>query len=100
MPPIPATVTGEALRQRIYNERRVELAFESHRFWDIRRWKIAIDIENRPLYGMDIIKNVTTGVKTFTPFKQLEHIYEEKMNWIPIETNELRRNPGITSAPW
>jgi hypothetical protein len=100
MPPIPATVTGDALRQRIYNERRVELAFESHRFWDIRRWKIAIDIENRPLYGMDIIKNVTTGVKTFTPFKQLEHVYDEKMNWIPIETNELRRNPGITSAPW
>ena len=100
MPPIPATVTGEALRQRIYNERRVELAFESHRFWDVRRWKIAIDIENRPVYGIDVIKNVTTGEKTYTAVKVIERKYEEKMNWIPIETNELRRNPDITSAPW
>ncbi len=54
MPPIPATVTGEALRERLYNERRIELAFETHRFFDIRRWKIANVIENRPIYGMDI----------------------------------------------
>jgi hypothetical protein len=100
MPPILATVTGEALRQRIYNERRVELAFESHRFWDVRRWKIAIDIENRPVYGMDVIKNVSTGVKTYTPTKMIERIYVDKMNWIPIETNEILRNPDITSAPW
>ncbi len=100
MPPIPATVTGADLKQRIINERRVELAFESHRFWDIRRWKIAIDIENRPLYGMDIIKNVTTNVKTFTPFKQLDKVYEERMNWIPIETNEIRRNqPTLIQSP-
>ena len=100
MPAIPATVTGEDLRKRIYNERRVELAFESHRFWDIRRWKIAIDVENRPVYGMDVIKNTTTGVKTYTPVKIIEKKYDDKMNWIPIETNELRRNPDITSAPW
>lgn len=100
LPPIPATVTGEALRQRIYNERRIELAFESHRFWDIRRWKIAIDIENRPVYGMDVIKNVTTGVKTYTPTKMLEHVYLDKMNWLPIETNEIRRNPEITNNGW
>jgi hypothetical protein len=99
MPPIPATVTGEALRQRIYNERRVELAFEAHRFWDLRRWKIAIDIENRPVYGMDVIKNITTGVKTYTPVKMIERKYEDKMNWIPIETNELRRNLDITQSP-
>lgn len=100
MPPIPATVTGEALRQRIYNERRIELAFESHRFFDIRRWKIAIDIENRPVYGMDIIKNTATGVKTYTPLKMLEHVYEDKMNWMPIEANEIRRNPDITQIGW
>jgi starch-binding outer membrane protein, SusD/RagB family len=99
MPPIPASVTGEALRQRIYNERRIELAFESHRFWDVRRWKIAADIENRPLYGMDIIKNVVSGVKTYTPFLQLQKVFEEKMYWLPIENNEVRRNPDILQNP-
>ncbi len=58
MPDIPATVTGEALRERLYNERRIELAFENHRFFDIRRWKIANVVENRPIYGMDIFKDL------------------------------------------
>ncbi len=97
MPPIPATVTGEALRQRIYNERRVELAFESHRFFDVRRWKIAMDIENRPLYGMDVIK-APSGTKTYTPFKQLEKVFEDRMHWLPIENNEIRRT-GIPQNP-
>jgi len=35
LPDIPATVTGEDLRRRIYNERRIELAFENHRFFDV-----------------------------------------------------------------
>src|SRR5438105_377563 len=60
MPAIPASVTGENLRARLYNERRIELAFEGHRFFDIRRWKIASVIDNRPIRGMDIVKNLTT----------------------------------------
>lgn len=41
MPPIPAGLTKDQMRDRIWNERRVELAFEGHRYRDIRRWKIA-----------------------------------------------------------
>lgn len=101
MPDIPATVTGAALRARLYNERRIELAFEAHRFFDVRRWKIAMDVENRPLFGMDIVKNITTGVKTYTPAKKLDRKFEEKMYLIPIETNEVRRNenPGFKQNP-
>ncbi|PJJ83085.1 RagB/SusD family nutrient uptake outer membrane protein [Mucilaginibacter auburnensis] len=66
LPDLPATLTGEALRQRIYNERRVELVFEMHRFFDVRRWGIATTTENAKIYGFDIIKNVTTGVKTYS----------------------------------
>lgn len=51
MPPI--TVTDQiALRERIRNERRIELAFEGHRLWDVRRWMIASDELNKPLYGV------------------------------------------------
>lgn len=39
-PNLPA-LTGDALRQAYRHERRVELAFEDHRFWDVRRWIIA-----------------------------------------------------------
>jgi len=41
MPPLPASLTKEQFRQRIRNERDIELAFENHRLWDIRRWKVA-----------------------------------------------------------
>ncbi len=34
------TETGDALRQRYRHERRIELAYEDHRFWDVRRWLI------------------------------------------------------------
>lgn len=93
MPPIPNTVTGEALRQRLYNERRIELAFESHRFFDIRRWKIANVIENRPIYGMDIIKNLSNGTSTYSPVLLLQkNAYQDKMNLLPIERAEIQRN--------
>lgn len=99
MPAIPATVTGEALRARLYNERRIELAFEGQRFFDIRRWKIASVIDSRPVRGMDIIKNLTTGATTYTPVQLLvKNPYEDKMNLLPVETNEIRRNPQLAQT--
>ena len=65
MPDIPATVTGEELRKRIYNERRIELAFEGHRFFDVRRWKIASEVENAPITTIDIYKDMSTGDKRY-----------------------------------
>ena len=40
MPSIPKGLDPEELRARIRNERRIEFAFENHRFYDVRRWKI------------------------------------------------------------
>jgi len=102
MPGLPSTVTGETLRQRLYNERRIELAFEEHRYWDVRRWKIAMDIENRPIYGMDVIKNLTTGVKTYTPVKLLERTFTEQNYLLPIATDEIKKNGGslLQSVTW
>jgi starch-binding outer membrane protein, SusD/RagB family len=95
MPGIPNTVTGEALRQRLYNERRIELAFEGHRFFDIRRWKIANVIENRPIYGMDVFLDMNTNVKTYTPvFLLQKNPYQDKMNLLPVATSEIQRNKG------
>lgn len=94
MPEIPETVTGEELRRRLYNERRIELAFEEHRYWDVRRWKIAMDVENRPIMGMDIIKDPDTDIKTYMPVQLLQRKFEERMHLLPIEANEVLRNKG------
>ncbi len=50
--PARTSLTEDQLR----NERRIELAFEGHRFWDVRRWMIAEQTENKPLKGMRITK--------------------------------------------
>ena len=63
MPPLPNTVSGNNLRERLYNERRIELAFEEHRYFDLRRWNLAMEVENRLIYGMNITKDVVTGKK-------------------------------------
>jgi hypothetical protein len=100
---LPAVVeTGAALRTRLYNERRIELAFEGHRFFDIRRWKIAATIEARPIRGMDIFKNMATGVKRYVPFNLLtKNAYQSHMDLLPVETNEIRRNsPALQTPGW
>ncbi|WP_431217633.1 RagB/SusD family nutrient uptake outer membrane protein [Puia sp. P3] len=100
MPPIPVSYTGAALRDRLYNERRIELAFEGHRFFDERRWMIAGDIENRPLRGMKIIKNLQTGVTTYTPVTWLQKIpYTSAMNLLPVERAEIKRDKDVSQSP-
>jgi hypothetical protein len=94
MPAIPASVSGEELRARLYNERRIELAFESHRFFDVRRWKIAMDVENRPIMGLDITKDINTGEISYKEVQLLERTFEEQMYLLPIETTEINKNEG------
>jgi starch-binding outer membrane protein, SusD/RagB family len=102
MPGLSSTVTGETLRTRLYNERRIELAFEEHRYWDVRRWKIAMDTENKSLYGMDITKNITTGEKTYTPVILLKRTFTAKNYLLPIATDEIKKNKGtlLQSVTW
>jgi starch-binding outer membrane protein, SusD/RagB family len=91
MPPLSNSISGEELRKRLYNERRIELAFEEHRFWDLRRWKLAMVVENQPIYGMKIIKDVNTGQKTYEPILLLQRSFLEHMYLLPIAADEVRK---------
>ncbi|MDR1335565.1 MAG: RagB/SusD family nutrient uptake outer membrane protein [Tannerella sp.] len=99
MPPIPATVAGEALRKRIHNERRVELVFEGHRFFDVRRWKIAMETENVDQRGVDI--RIVDGVKTYDFNRAvLQRRFSEQHYWIPIPRAEIDKSLGsLTQSP-
>lgn len=56
LPDLPTGLSPEQMRERIKHERRIELAFEVHRFFDVRRWKDAEHTENQPVHSMNIME--------------------------------------------
>ena len=91
MPPV--TVSGEKLRDKIRNERRVELAFEGHRFFDVRRWCIADETENRDLLAMNIQKQAD-GSKTYEVTMLLKRSFLEQHKLVPIPRTEIDKSEG------
>ncbi len=92
---IPDGLSQDQMRQLIRNERRVEMAFEEQRFWDLRRWKIAENVYNQPLHGMRIIRtgsNLTYNVEVLTvPFQ----FFAPRMYRYPIPFSEISKNQNL-----
>ncbi|MDJ1505620.1 RagB/SusD family nutrient uptake outer membrane protein [Xanthocytophaga agilis] len=94
MPDLPIGLSQSAMRTAIQRERQVELAFEEHRFYDVRRWKIAMDTENQPAYGITITKNAD-GTFAYTRKVALDgRKFEEKHYWLPIPLAEIQASNG------
>ncbi|MDR1223632.1 MAG: RagB/SusD family nutrient uptake outer membrane protein [Tannerella sp.] len=55
LPGLPRGLSKEQMREKIRHERRIELAFETHRFFDVRRWKIAPVTEAQPIHSLQIM---------------------------------------------
>lgn len=96
-------------RERTRNERRVELCFEDHRIFDLRRWKIGTLPENRDIRRVEITKLnagydpsvYPTGFKYEYPTEPyLKRVYEEKHDLFPVTRGDtyigplFKQNPG------
>ena len=94
---MPALATGlsqSQMRDAVRYERRVELAFEEHRFYDVRRWKIADVTENKPAGGVIITKNAN-GSFIYTPKVALDgRSFATKHYWLPIPRAEIQASGG------
>jgi hypothetical protein len=89
MPDLPAGLDQSGMRDAIRRERQVELAFEEHRFYDVRRWMIAMDTENEPAYGVSITKSGSTLM--YQKVVALDgRKFEEKHYWLPIPRAEIQ----------
>lgn len=85
------------LRNFIRKERTVELAFEDHRSWDVRRWNKAVEALSRPVYGMTITRNGAS--LNFKRKVAQERVFAEKMYLYPVPEEEIwktrmQNNPG------
>lgn len=86
------TEDGDVWLERYERERLVELAFENHRFWDVRRWK----------KGAAYFK--TVQVATISNSGRLnrstvQRRWEDKYYFYPIPQSELKKNPNLTQNP-
>jgi hypothetical protein len=95
--------TGAALLEDIKHERRIELVFEEHRFYDVRRWKEGEKYFNSEVHGVDIyhwpdgrvtyklgkLKQSVSGVRSFSA----------KQYWMPILQGEIDKNPKLIQNP-
>lgn len=93
---------GEDFRLRMYNERRVELAFEEHRFFDVRRWSAPDDdlsSTDRRVSGMRITVG-EDGKKAYERFNFDRRCYENKYLKYPLNIDEVRKMLSLTGENW
>lgn len=73
-----------AMRNFIHKERTIELAFEEHRWWDVRRWNVAADALGRDIYGIDVAEDGTISRKVAQ-----KRVWQDRFYLYPIPEAEV-----------
>lgn len=96
---LPAGMSQAQMRDAIHRERRLELAFEEHRYWDLRRWKTADVVLNTDAKGMRILQT-SPGVFSYQVFNADKLSFDAgRMYLYPIPFNEILANPSLQQNP-
>lgn len=99
MPPFPAGMSTAEFEQKYRNERRVELAIEEHRFYDVRRWKI-LNESDKFVTGMEITKN-PDDTFTYERFRFDDRLSNtDKFLIYPIPQDEVNKIIAISGENW
>ncbi|MFC3562805.1 RagB/SusD family nutrient uptake outer membrane protein [Pedobacter jamesrossensis] len=97
MPPLPNGLSQLDMRARIRNERKVELAFEDHRYWDLRRWMDETNLKADVL-GVNIT-GTTRNTFAHSKIKVEGRFFNAKMYLYPIAYTELTVARGLVQNP-
>ncbi|MDP4276528.1 MAG: RagB/SusD family nutrient uptake outer membrane protein [Bacteroidota bacterium] len=92
--PVPADQV--AMRQAIRAERTVELMFENVRYFDVRRWGIANETQNKAIYGMNIEGD---GTAFYKRTKVEDRVFENRQYFFPIPQGEIDVNKKLVQNP-
>ncbi len=101
LPGLPANLSIEELRAKIHHERRVELALETHRWFDVRRWKEPESM-GKTITSMDIMAGANaTDPKYYVRMKVEDRVFEKQHFLFPIPQNEINKNlQTLVQNPW
>lgn len=93
----------DRVRELIRRERQIELAWEGHRYFDVRRWKIANEEENGPVQGLNVNKPKGSEFYTVVDVKEASYAYKafspRKYFW-PIPQSEIIKNTNLDQNPY
>ena len=98
MPGLPSGLTQAQTRDRIYNERRVEFAFEDHRLWDTRRWMIAPNVLAAPVKGVKVTRS-SDNQFNYSVVEVESRAFLPKMYFYPIPQNEIFIDKALIQNP-
>jgi hypothetical protein len=94
----PSTITLDHIR----TERRSELAWEQHRWWDLRRWRIADQVLNTYVFqGLRTILHYETGKFYFLPLdaEPFSRVFRPEHYYNPITDNRINNNTELVENP-
>ena len=91
-------------RDKIRHERKIELAFEGHRYWDLRRWRTAASKLTRSFSGLDYILDYETGKYKLKVLPNIhgepsQPVFHEYNYYLPITTSRTGNNPNLVENP-
>lgn len=94
LPGLEKGLSKEQMREKIRHERRIELAFETHRFFDVRRWMIAEETQGVPVHSMNIYEGTNLQDPAFYKrIKVEDRIFESpKHYFFPVEQDEIDKH--------
>ena len=87
----------EGFRDIVRQERMIELALEGQRFWDLRRWDIAVEYLNKPMLGWDIEQDKTEDYNKLRTYYIRNYSYRDNL-W-PLKDYDLIVNPKLEQNP-
>ncbi|MBL4676928.1 MAG: RagB/SusD family nutrient uptake outer membrane protein [Mucilaginibacter sp.] len=95
---LPAGLTKDEMRKVIQHERRIELAFEGHRFWDIRRWLIG-DTQNAQFTGMEVQRDGAGNLKAYKRVNVRKHGFKGALYLWPLPAAEVAKSTETLQNP-
>jgi hypothetical protein len=94
---MPAVTVADqtSFRAAVKHERRIELAFENYRYWDLLRWKDAATVLNQPLQGVAVTKD-GSGNFTYTVQTVQNRVFDAtKMYYYPFPQTQISLSNGV-----